>query len=88
MVAVRLASLLLPGRWDLTGSGTHVTDLVGQLVDEDPVPESRFTDVGTLFTPAVDREPVAALADHLDGAACRAGLLRHQRGEAGGVRAA
>lgn len=71
----------LAGNWTCTGS--HVTDLVGELVDQNAVAESRLADVGT--GTAVHGQTVAAFPDDFDGAVRRAGLLGQQGGEADGV---
>ncbi|TXS31715.1 ATP-binding cassette domain-containing protein, partial [Streptomyces sp. ms191] len=63
-----------------------VTHLVGQLMDEHPVPEGRLPDRRAVA--AVDGEAVAVLGDHLDGALGGARLLRHDGGQPCGVRGA
>lgn len=68
------------------GRSSHVADLVGELVDEDAVPEGGLADVGA--GAAVHREPVAVLAHDLDGALAGPGLLGDQGAETVGVRAA
>lgn len=67
-------------------SRPHVAGLVGELVDQDVVPECRLTDLGTAT--AVHREPVAVLLHDLDGALRGSRLPGEQGGQAGGMRAA
>jgi hypothetical protein len=66
-----------------TRAWPHIPDLVGELVDQDAVPEGRIADVGTCT--AVHGQTVAAFADHFDGAVSRACLLGEHSGEAGGM---
>lgn len=66
-----------------TRTGPHVPDFVGELMNQDAVPEGRLADVGTCT--AVHGEAVAAFPDDFDGTVCRAGLFAEQGGEAGGM---
>ena len=68
------------------GSGTHVADLVGELVDQDAVAERGLADVGA--GAAVHRKPVALFPHDLDGAVRGTGLPGEEGAEPGGVRAA
>src|SRR5690606_9237849 len=67
----------------VSGARAHVTDLVGQLVHDDAVPERDLADVGART--AVDAEAVAAFPHDLHGTAGGAGLLAEEGREAGGM---
>lgn len=64
----------------------RVTDLVGELVHEDAVPERDVPHVRA--GAAVHRQPAAVLRDHFDRTLGRARLLRQEDSEPRGVRAA
>ncbi len=67
-------------------AGTHVADLVGELVDDDAVAERGLPDVraGT----SVHGETIVALSYHFDRALRGAGLLGEESRQTGRVRAA
>ncbi len=73
-------------RGGLRRTRSHVTDLVGELVDEDAVAEGGLTDLGTRT--AVHGQTIASLPNDLDRALGGTGLLGEQSGEAGGMGAA
>lgn len=80
---LRLCGPLLGLRWARCFR-THVSDLVGKLMNEHSVAERGLADVGA--GTAVHGEAIAFLPNDLDGALGGTGLLGDQRREAGGVR--